>query len=290
MQFKKVRVYMAESAAEKAARLAAVAKKIDYYIENPWILYHEPFHVVGNIYFVGNTYVSTYIVDTGEGLILIDPAFKETVYMVFDSIRKLGFHPEDIRHIFLSHGHSDHCGGTRFLQEYTGAKVWIGKEDAFFFTERPDLIRTHSPFTPFTIDDYYDYSKPFVMGNAKIEFRLCPGHTPGTTTFLFHTEHKGKPVVAAMHGGLGLNGITYEELESYRLPAHLQADYVNQLREMMKEHVDVVLPSHNHNYDMLSRYRQDDGSGDAYLDPAGWQNMMQDMLDKAREVIPDQFR
>lgn len=280
---------MAESANECAARLAALTEKVNRFTQNPWTIYHKPFHVVGNIYFVGNTYVSTYIIDTGEGLILIDPAFKETVYLVFDSIRSLGFHPEDIKHIFLSHGHFDHCAGTRFLQEYSNAKVWIGRDDAFFFTDRPDLIFSPEPITPFSIDAYYDYNKPFMMGNTIIEFKFCPGHTPGTTTFLIHTTHKNKPIIAAMHGGLGLNGLTYEELEENHLPARLQVDYVNQLREMMKEHVDVVLPSHNHNYDILSRFLQDDGNGDIYLDPVGWQNMLQEMLDKAKRVIPDQF-
>jgi metallo-beta-lactamase family protein len=278
---------MIESTAERAARMKALAEKAAYFTSNPWILYHEPFQVTDNIYFVGNTYVSTYLIDTGDGLILIDPAFKESVYLVFDGIRKLGFHPEDIKHIFLSHGHFDHVAATRFLQEYTKAKVWISENDAFFFTERPDLICGEIP--PFTISEYYDYSKPFEMGNVKIEFKLCAGHTPGTTTFVIHTSHHGKPVIAAMHGGLGLNGLTYEELEENRLPAHLQADYVNQLREMMKLHVDIVIPSHNHNYDLLSRYKNDDGSGDIYLDPTRWQTMLQEMLEKAKSVIPDQF-
>lgn len=279
---------MAESAAERTARLKALTEKINRFTSNPWILYHEPFQVTDHVYFVGNTYVSTYLIDTGDGLILIDPAFCETVYLVFDGIRKLGFDPKNIKHIFLSHGHFDHVAATRIIQEYTKATVWLSKEDAFFFTERPDLIC--APITPFTIDEYYDYSKPFEMGNVTINFKLCPGHTPGTTTFVIHTTHHGKPVVAAMHGGLGLNGLTYEELEENRLPAHLQADYVNQLREMMKLHVDIVIPSHNHNYDLLARYKEDDGSRDAYLAPDGWQNMLQDMLDKAKAVIPEQFK
>ena len=70
---------MIESTAERAARMKALAEKAAYFTSNPWILYHEPFQVTDNIYFVGNTYVSTYLNDTGDGLILIDPAFKERV-------------------------------------------------------------------------------------------------------------------------------------------------------------------------------------------------------------------
>lgn len=279
---------MIETVTERTVRLKALQEKIEYFTSNPWILYHRPFQITDNIYFVGNTYVATYLVDTGEGLILIDPAFKETLYLVFDGIRKLGFNPENIKHIFLSHGHFDHVAGTRIIQEYTKAKVWIGKEDAFFFTERPDLIA--APITPFTIDNYYNYSKVFEMGNTAIEFKFCPGHTPGTTTFLIHSKHKGVPIIAAMHGGLGLNGLTYEELEENGLPRHLQADYVKQLREMQMLSVDVVLPSHNHNYDILSRYAKDDGNRNIFIDPAGWQNMLQDMLDKSKNILPDQFK
>lgn len=278
---------MAESAAEREARMKALKEKVERFLNNPWILYHEPFRVTDQILFVGNTYVSTYLIDTGEGLILIDPAFKETLYLVFDGIRKLGYDPADIRHIFVSHGHFDHMAATRLLQEYTKAKVWMPEGDAFFLTERPDLICGDT--APFTPDAYYDYEKPFEMGTVSIEFKHCPGHTPGTTSFFIHGTLNGKKVIAAMHGGLGLNGLTYEELEGNRLPAHLQADYVNQLRQMMKEHVDIVIPSHNHNYDMLAKQKLDDGTGEAFLDPTGWQQMMQDMLKKAKNVIPDQF-
>lgn len=278
---------MIETAEDRAKRLQALQEKVSRFTSNPWILRHEPFHVVGDVYFVGNSYVSTFLVDTGEGLVLIDPAFIETAYQVFDGIRKLGFDPKDITDIFLSHGHFDHVAATRLFAEESGARVWLSQHDAFFFTERPDLI--FGKVLPFTIDRYYDCDRPLTIGRVTFEFKLCAGHTPGTTTILIHTEENGRPYTAAMHGGLGLNGLTYEELEENRLPAHLQADYVNQLREMKKLQVDVVLPSHNHNYDMLARYAARSGQDTPFLDPTGWQNMMDEMLEKARAVIPDQF-
>lgn len=281
---------MSETAKQKAARQRALVEKIKRYTSQPWILYHEPFQITDQIYFVGNTYVSTYLIDTGNGLVLIDPALAETAYLVFDSIRKLGFDPKDIRHIFLSHAHFDHCAATRFFQEYCHAETWLGKDDMFFLTDRQDLICAMTAMPEFTVHATYDYTKPLVLGNVTFEFHHCPGHTPGTTTMVIHTTQHGKPVIAAMHGGLGLNGLTYEELAQNRLPAHLQADYVQQLKDMMKLHVDIVIPSHNHNYDMLANYKKDDGSRTAFTDPEGWQKMLTDMLDKAKDVIPDQFR
>lgn len=281
---------MAETAAERKARLEAIFEKNRRFMANPWTLYHVPFQITDHVYFVGNIYVSTFLINTGEGLIMIDPGFAETQYLVFDGIRKLGFDPADIKHIFLSHAHFDHIGGARIVKEYTKGKVWLSSEDAFFLSERPDLILSpNGSVALFEVDCFYDYNSTFQMGNVKIDFRLCPGHTPGTTTFLVRTSQNGAPLTAAMHGGLGLNGLTYEELEENRLPAQLQADYVKQLRDMQKEHVDIVLASHNHNYNMLGKYSADDGSRRAFLDPEGWFNMLQEMLDKAKDVIPAQF-
>lgn len=281
---------MTESDRERKERLAALSRKAKYFTSNPWVLYHEPFQITDHIYFVGNTYVSSYLIDTGKGLVLIDPAFTETAYLVFDSIRKLGFDPKDITDIFLSHAHVDHCAATRIFKEYSKAKVWLGKDDLFFLTERPELTYATTPIAPFTVDQTYDYSKPLTLGNVTFEFYHCPGHTPGTTTFLIYTSQHRQSVTAAMHGGLGLNGLTYEELKENRLPAHLQADYVRQLKDMLKLHVDIVIPSHNHNYDLLANYARDDGSRQSFIDPEGWQSMLTIMLNKAKEVLPAQFK
>ena len=280
---------MAETLEMRQARLKALFEKIDNFVAHPWILYHEPFRVVGDVYYLGNSYVSTFLIDTGEGLILIDPGFQQMVYQVFDAVRKLGFETKDIKHIFLSHGHMDHVGATRVLQEYTGARVWIGRDDVFFFTERRDLIVNEHWVPEFTVTDTYDYEKPFEMGRVKINFVHSPGHTPGTTSFFIETTHRGEKVVCAMHGGLGLNGLTREELEENRLPIRLQSDFVNGLRTLGQRHVDVVLPSHMHNYDMLARKALDDGSGDAFVDPAAWKNMLDSQLEKAKEVLPELF-
>ena len=55
----------------------------------------------------------SHLIDTGDGLILIDTAYPQTVYLLLESIRRLGFGPADIRYLLNCHAHYDHCGGTR---------------------------------------------------------------------------------------------------------------------------------------------------------------------------------
>lgn len=63
-------------------------------LAHPWKFYVEPFRIAGGLYFVGNADVSVYLIDTGDGLILLDTAFPQTLYLLLESIRRLGFDPE----------------------------------------------------------------------------------------------------------------------------------------------------------------------------------------------------
>ena len=72
----------------------------------------EPFRIIGNVYFVGTFQASSHLIDTGDGLILIDTGYSNTLYLVLRSIYKLGFKPEDIKYIVHTHWHWDHTEAT----------------------------------------------------------------------------------------------------------------------------------------------------------------------------------
>ncbi|MDR3259571.1 MAG: MBL fold metallo-hydrolase [Fusobacteriaceae bacterium] len=273
---------------ENKKRLEALNQKLINFVEHPWILKQSPFHIVGDIYFVGNSYVSCFLLDTEKGLILIDAAFKETCYLLFDNIRALGYNPEKIKYLLLSHGHFDHCGAAKLVQEYSGCEIYLGKRDHFFFTERPDLILFEDRVPRFEINNFYDYDGVMDFGNIKIRPILTPGHTPGTTTFLIETIHNGEKVTCAMHGGIGINGLTRDELESNGLPLSLQQDFLNSLEYLKTLKVDVVLASHSHQYNMIERSTKDDGTGKAFFDNEnGWQKMLDQFMELMKKIISE---
>ena len=139
---------------KREERQAAMGQIMHQRFHEPRTLAQKPFKVIENVYFVGNTWVSVYLIDTPEGLILIDCAYEENLYLLIDSIRGLGFDPKDIRHLLISHGHCDHCGAARQLQEMSNCEIWINEKDAYFFTERRDLIAFEDRVPEFRIDHY----------------------------------------------------------------------------------------------------------------------------------------
>lgn len=251
--------------------------KLKAWLDNPWLLYHRPFRVIDHVYFVGTDWVSAYLLDTADGLVLIDCAMQETWYLIVNNIWALGFDPGKIRKLLLTHGHFDHCGAARAVQEMSGCETWISQKEAFFFTERRDLINLEDHVPEFKIDHYYDYDKVIDCGDIKIRPVLCSGHTPGTTSLFFDVPHDGKMLTCAIHGGLGSGVLSRKMLDKQKWPYETQQIYLDNIDKVMNEKVDVILPSHaahavDHNIYQIAD--ADDGSGRGFIDPTAWKRML----------------
>ena len=263
---------------KREERQAAMGQIMHQRFHEPWTLAQKPFKVIENVYFVGNTWVSVYLIDTPEGPILIDCAYEENLYLLIDSIRGLGFDPKDIRHLLISHGHFDHCGAARQLQEMSNCEIWINEKDAYFFTERRDLIAFEDRVPEFRIDHYYDSDQSICFGGMTIWPVPCPGHTPGTTSFFFEVEHEGRKLTVAMHGGLGTNTLSKEDLLTNGWPLSFQQGYLDMLRQMKRRSVDVLIPSHAGHaktYPFFDIAAQDDGTGNGFIRPNAWREMLE---------------
>lgn len=174
--------------------------------------YIQPGRVFGNVYFVGVNEASTHIIDTGDGLIMIDPGFPDNLDTVITNTESLGFSAKDIKIILLSHGHYDHAGGAKELKKLTGAKVYIGKGDlntvngTFDSSLSPKASYVHKySFTP---DVLLSDGDTVSLGNTEILCLSTPGHTEGTMSFFFDVFSENRVLRAGMHGGVGTNTLT----------------------------------------------------------------------------------
>ncbi len=202
-------------------------------ITKPWEGKMKPFKIIGNVYFVGTFQASCHLIDTGEGLILIDPGYSDTLYLVVRSIYELGFNPADIKYIINTHWHGDHTEATAAMADLSGAKTLIGRDDKEkakqFFD--PDIL---------IVD-----GDTLTLGNTTISFAETPGHTKGTISFFFDTEDDGKVYRVGMFGGAGANTMAqgYFDYDGCR------EDYRNSLHKLQKERVDVFIGNHVWNND-----------------------------------------
>lgn len=92
------------------------------YMHRPYLMNRAPFQIRGNLYFVGNLWCSSHLIDTGEGLILLDTPCAGSMPGLIHNIWKLGFNPEDLKYIIVSHAHTDHYACVNALVHLSGAK------------------------------------------------------------------------------------------------------------------------------------------------------------------------
>lgn len=241
-----------------------------------WESYMTPFRVFGNLYFVGTKPASAHLIDTGKGLILLDSGYPESLYLIMDGIRELGFSPYDIALILHSHGHIDHIGGTRALVELTGAKTAIGAADLDYVTGKRDL--TFSKELGMTFDGYFEPDQLLndgdiiELGNTRITCLHTPGHTEGTMSFFFDVTSKdGRTMRVGTHGGTGINSMSREFLTRYNLPLSLRDDFRAGLRRLRAEHVDIFIGNHQHQCDTIGKFAKIvAGNEDAFIDINAW--------------------
>ncbi len=197
----------------------------------------EPFKIIGNVYFVGCTPASSHLIDTGEGLILIDTGYLDTQFLLINSIYKLGFSPYDIKYILHTHWHWDHAEATAGIAHITGAKTIIGKKDE-------EKVKKY--FIPDIIVEEGDTVE---LGNTKIEIMETPGHTEGCISIFFETEENGKTYRVGMFGGAGVNTL---KKGAFDYP-DCREGYRNSLNRLRQEKVDVFIGNHVWNNDTEAR-------------------------------------
>ena len=249
--------------------------------KDAWEGYIKPSKIFGNLYFVGTHPASTHIVDTGDGLILIDPGYQESLYLVINNIWEVGFNPKDIKYILLTHCHHDHTDATKALAQLSGARVYFPELDLPLYNG--DLY--HYDFRPFDYDVLIKDGDVITLGNTSVKCVSTPGHTDGTTSYFFDVTDGKETYRAGMHGGVGYNTLKSEFLKSHSLTAECREKYIYGMNRVINEKVDITLGNHvgqNDTEGKLARLGKEDKN--PFIDPTEWQRFITKCRDGMLEM------
>ena len=120
------------------------------------------------------------------------------VFRVVSGGCKLGVDPARIKYVLVSHGHSDHAGGAKLLQDRFGARVIMSAADW-------DLIGRNTQAWPKPKRDMVATDgQRLTLGDTTLTLYLTPGHTPGTISTLIPVRDQGRPHIAALESPVAL--------------------------------------------------------------------------------------
>lgn len=238
-------------------------------LDDPKVQRVTPFQVFDNLYYVGAKWVSAWLLETSEGLILFDTLYGDLTDLAIDGIRELGFDPNDIRYVVVSHGHFDHVGGAKRMQDEFGAVVLMTEEDWALVEGVPEFREFPKPKRHLTVTD----DSTVNLGRTQLRFIKTPGHTAGVTSTRFTVYDDGMPAQAFMFGGVGQNFEGVERTEMY-------IDSVKRLQQMGD--IEVNIPNHEGSGDVFARYellkKRQAGQPHPFIDPEGFEVWLDELL------------
>jgi len=193
----------------------------------------EPVKVFDNLYFLGQTEFSVWAITTSQGIILLDAIFDYSIEdEVVGGMKKLGLDPTQIKYVMVSHGHLDHAGGAKFLQEKFGARLLMSAADY-------DLLDRDNPSWKPKRDMVVTDGQQLTLGDTTLTFYITPGHTEGTVSTIFPVRDGNQRHVVAEWGGTLFNfGPIRPRLQAYAA----SAERFKQLAA--KAGADVILSNH----------------------------------------------
>ncbi len=230
----------------------------------------DPFRMFGNVYFVGTYAESSHVIDTGEGLIMIDTGSPSNLSVILAGLEKLGFVPSDVKYIINSHWHWDHTEATGAMVELSGAKTLIGREDY-------EKAKRY-----FDADILISEGDTLTLGNTTINFIETPGHTKGTLSFFFNVEEEGRVVRAGMFGGAGVNTLHQGKFDY----EGCREDYRKSVNRLLGEKVELFLGNHSWNNHTYEKWLDLCETGEnLFVDPSEWTRFLESCLRKLDETI-----
>jgi len=163
-----------------------------------------PTRIFDQLSVIGDTFVYCFVLETTEGLILIDNLYPYEHYrnLVEDGLVQLGLNAENIKAILITHGHFDHFGNADYFRKKYGAKIYMSKTEYEYYTNLPE-DDPHNPI-PFEVFDFLEDGDDFTLGETTVHCVGTGGHSPGVLSFIFPVSDEGRPHMACTWGGTGV--------------------------------------------------------------------------------------
>lgn len=235
-----------------------------------WNQPFPPHKVIGNVYYVGTSELSSYLITTPQGHILINSSYEESVPVIRQAVEKLGFKFTDIKILLISHAHDDHAAGSALVKKLTGAKYMVMEGDVAEVESGGvgDFIYP-SRWTPAKVDRVLHDGDTVTLGGTVLTAHLTPGHTKGCTTWTLKVPEGGKSYDVVIVGSPNVN-TGYMLVNNAKYP-HMADDFTRTFRVLHSLPCDVFLGAHGIYYGMREKYaRLKPGAANPFIDPAGY--------------------
>ena len=225
-----------------------------------WSQSYEPFRIAGNLYYVGTYDLASYLVVTNKGNILINTGLANSLPIIKNNIKKLGFKYQDTKILLLTQAHYDHLGAMAAIKKETGAKLYADEADADALKSGGksdyELGKYGVTFKPVNPDYILKDQNVVTLGDTKLTMLHHPGHTKGSCSFLFETkDSKRSYKVLIANMPTIIIDKKFSEVTAY---PSIEKDYEYTLNAMKNLDFDIWVASHASQFDLHKKRKPKD--------------------------------
>jgi metallo-beta-lactamase class B len=215
-----------------------------------------PLRIIGNIYYVGDNDLASYLIVTPKGSILVNTGYEYSVPEIRSRIGTLGFRFADIKILLVTHAHSDHAAGEAAVKKLTGAKMLAMQEEVELLETggKTDYLFGNSGwFPPVKVDRALKDGEKIELGGTELTAHLHSGHTKGSTSYSMEVTENGQTyhVLIANLGNINEGTVL---LHNPKYPK-IAEDYARTFAAQKELPCDVFLTSHAGQFGLLRKWR-----------------------------------
>jgi len=223
-----------------------------------WNRPFEPFHLIGNIYYVGAAGVSAFLIVTPAGSILLDGGLPETASQIAGNITMLGFRLTDVKYLLNSHAHFDHAGGLAELKKLSGGVMVASSGDA------PALRAGGRAMPAVVVDRLVVDGDVLRLGDITLTAHVTPGHTKGCTTWTTTVTDKDRAHSVVFYCSTSV----VDRLVGNALYPQIATDYDHSFRKLRALSSDVFLAPHPFLFNLEEKRKKMTGAAtNPFVDP-----------------------
>lgn len=238
-----------------------------------------PRRLVGNIYYVGASGVSSFLIATAEGHILLDTGFEDMAPLIHANIEQLGFRSGDIKFLLASHAHVDHTGGHALMRRVTGARVVSSEADARLLesggaADFSPFPKEFMAYAPVKADRIVNDGEEVSLGGVTLKAHLTPGHTKGATTWTMEVVEEGRRHPVVFFSSVSL--VVGTKLLRNPVYPEIVEDYTVTIRKLKTLSGEVFFAPHGGQFAMADKFaRLEQGlRPNPFIDPVGWNELI----------------
>ncbi|EEQ1462447.1 HARLDQ motif MBL-fold protein, partial [Salmonella enterica] len=238
-----------------------------------WAKSIEPFQITEGVWYVGTENLSSILLTTPAGHILIDAGLDESAPQIKANIETAGFRLTDVRYLLNSHARLDQAGGMARLKAWSGAQLVASQPNAEQMARggRQDFALGDAlPFPPVTTDKIIHDRESISLGGITVTALFTPGHLPGATSWRV-TLRNGKTLIyadsLATPDYLLINNKNYPDLVT---------DIQHSFKTLDAQYVDIFIANKGDRFGLLEKRQQlRNGDTQAFFDPNGLQQYVE---------------